>query len=142
MKKICTTAIALSFLLPSFALGTKTGGVVGYYTFDEEIEDSIASVEIVDHSGNGNNVFTTAMDGTEFTTDSTGRGCFSMALTNVSCLMNRCFQAAGFRLLRGSIRRTGSRGCVFWTSATRLKICGLEWTAFRESSEWTWWGAV
>ena len=74
MKKICTTAIALSFLLPSFTLGAKTGGVVGYYTFDEEIDDSTDSVEIVDHSGKGNNVFTTAMDGTEFDDGFDGQG--------------------------------------------------------------------
>lgn len=44
-------------------------GVVGYYTFDEEIEDN----ELVDMSGTGHNVSTAALDGSVLTEGKNGK---------------------------------------------------------------------
>ena len=74
IKKICGVAVVLSLLVPSFASGLKKDGIVGFYTFEEELDENADSVEIVDHSGNCNNVFTPAMDGTEFDDGYEGQG--------------------------------------------------------------------
>ncbi|MCH5295891.1 MAG: LamG domain-containing protein [Treponema sp.] len=71
MKKIlmAAAAVAAAFALASCGSGSGSGvapflltedsGVVGYYTFDEGVEDN----EVVDHSFAGLNVYTAALDG-------------------------------------------------------------------------------
>lgn len=72
MKKVVGVIVAITaaFGLLSCASGAKASGgtpfiitedsgVVGYYSFDEEIVDN----EVIDHSGNGLNVYTSALDG-------------------------------------------------------------------------------
>lgn len=46
-------------------------GVIGYFTFDE---DEVADNEVIDHSGNGANATTGALDGTELTAGKNGNG--------------------------------------------------------------------
>ncbi len=48
---------------------TDDSGVVGYYTFDE---DSIEDNEIIDHSGYGQNVYSSALDGSKLTKGKNG----------------------------------------------------------------------
>ncbi|MCH5295890.1 MAG: LamG domain-containing protein [Treponema sp.] len=71
MKKILSCALAAVSALALAGCGgsggsaaspfviTEDSGVVGYYTFDEGVEDN----EVVDHSGLGANVYTGALDG-------------------------------------------------------------------------------
>ena len=49
---------------------TGEDNVVGYYTFDEAVEDN----EVVDHSGNGLNVYTGALDGSVTVAGKNGDG--------------------------------------------------------------------
>lgn len=49
---------------------TADSGVAGYYTFDEEIKDN----EVIDHSGNGLNVYTGALDGSISAPGKNGKG--------------------------------------------------------------------
>ena len=52
---------------------TEDSGVVGYYTFEEEIDDS---QEVADHSGNDIPVYTAALDGSELDEGHTGDGLY------------------------------------------------------------------
>ncbi|MBR1404126.1 MAG: LamG domain-containing protein [Treponema sp.] len=52
---------------------TENSGVVGYYTFEEEITESM---EVVDHSGNDISVYTAALDGSELDEGHTGDGLY------------------------------------------------------------------
>ena len=87
MKKILfasAAAIALLFLAGCGSTSGVTGeggkfvitegsGVVGYYTFSEEVTESL---EVADHSGNDIPVYTAALDGSELDEGKDGDGLF------------------------------------------------------------------
>lgn len=80
MKKILTAALLTAALTTlAFAKGDskfvidENSGVVGFYTFEEDIDDSM---EIVDHSGNDISVYTSALDGSELDEGHDGRGLY------------------------------------------------------------------
>ena len=52
---------------------TEDSGVVGYYTFAEDIDESM---EVADHSGSGISVFTAALDGSELDEGHDGQGLY------------------------------------------------------------------
>lgn len=88
MKKIIFSTLALCAALSFTGCGSTSGaaggaggkytitegdGVVGYYTFEEEINES---QEVIDHSGNGISVYTAALDGSELDEGHNGKGLF------------------------------------------------------------------
>ncbi len=87
MKKLLVTALAAAAALALTSCGSTSGvtgadgkfvitensGVVGYYTFSEEIPDTL---EVTDHSGNDIPVYTAALDGSELDDGHDGQGLY------------------------------------------------------------------
>jgi len=87
LKKLLVTALAAAAALALTSCGSTSGvtgadgkfvitensGVVGYYTFSEEIPDTL---EVTDHSGNDIPVYTAALDGSELDDGHDGQGLY------------------------------------------------------------------
>ena len=100
MKKLLVAAAATAMLATlTFAKdGSKfiideDSGIVGYYTFEEDIDDSM---EVVDHSGNDIAVYTSALDGSEMDEGYQGKGLYFNGDDEYITLDPSCLDGDGF----------------------------------------------
>lgn len=98
MKKLLATAViaalcaTLAFAGDKFVIN-ENSGVVGYYTFEEDIDDSL---EVIDHSGNDITVYTSALDGSELDEGYEGRGLYFNGEDEYITLDPSCLDGNGF----------------------------------------------